>query len=260
MSWVGALQSAFSRQANPPPLGGGRSALTAKMATCRASQVSHADYDMDGNDDLLFLVEDGWRLFGKLRAYGKPAHSVVLHGTRSNAYAVGARVTFWKDSFRFEVPVGDGQDRAQTTAGVVSFKWPVSSWPDSTFILWPSGMRQLLLGEQLGSEVWEPFAGAGLPNNAGNGTEFTVDIRPVPVGRGASIEFWLPAATMVSLDLFDVIGRRVWSKLDIPGVAGRNRFMWTGVVNQGVTCPRGRYFLRCKCAAGEVTRALTVMR
>lgn len=75
-----------------------------------------------------------------------------------------------------------------------------------------------------------------------------------PARAPARIEFTLPSATEVTLEVFDVTGRRVREIARGPRVAGTHRALWDGRDHDGAPVAGGVYFYQLR--AGGDSRAL----
>src|SRR5262249_5652070 len=86
-----------------------------------------------------------------------------------------------------------------------------------------------------------PAAGAGFSSSA----------RPNPLRLRTTIEFTVPATGRVTLDLFDVHGRRVARLVDGVRPAGRNSVEWRAPSGRG-----GLYFYRLQAAGRTLVQKL----
>ena len=68
--------------------------------------------------------------------------------------------------------------------------------------------------------------------------------RPNPVARFTRFAFELPEAASVSLEIFDVVGRRVASPALGEYGAGRHELTWGATDEYGAKVPGGLYFAR----------------
>ena len=68
--------------------------------------------------------------------------------------------------------------------------------------------------------------------------------RPNPAGSEARFAFDLPRAAPVSLELFDLSGRRVARILSGTLDPGHHETRWRAVDEQGARVPAGLYFVR----------------
>jgi hypothetical protein len=88
----------------------------------------------------------------------------------------------------------------------------------------------------------EDISGVEIPDPVARET-LIERVSPNPASGPVTIGYYLPAASRPSLDIFDVLGRRVRS-LDAPGNAGRHEVTWDGLDSEGRAIPSGVYWIR----------------
>ena len=80
-------------------------------------------------------------------------------------------------------------------------------------------------------------------------------VRPNPFRSGTEVAFTLPAATQVSLGIYDLMGREVRAMARGERLApGAHRMTWDGRRNDGGEAPAGVYFVRLRTATGHWSR------
>ena len=84
--------------------------------------------------------------------------------------------------------------------------------------------------------------------------------RPNPTSRGATLQFALPAAGSVGIDLFDAGGRLVRTLAQGPMVAGHHSVTWDGSDASGSAVASGMYYYRVRANGQEQTRKILVVR
>jgi FlgD Ig-like domain len=82
----------------------------------------------------------------------------------------------------------------------------------------------------------------------------------VPTRVGAQITFSLPSAATVEVRVLNLAGRLI--RIVTPGTdcpSGLNTFVWTGVTDNGLAAPNGRYLVevRARTPSGTQTGAMT---
>ena len=82
---------------------------------------------------------------------------------------------------------------------------------------------------------------------------------PNPFARETYLNIGLPRADDVEITVFDVAGRRVFSKR-LPGAAGWNRFLFAGNDHYGRTLPSGVYFYQVRTPDEAVTNKMVIIR
>jgi hypothetical protein len=82
---------------------------------------------------------------------------------------------------------------------------------------------------------------------------------PNPSRAAVSFALALPSAEHVALTIFDVRGRRVWSKqTDLP--AGYHRLVWDALASAGNRISPGTYFARLEAGATVESRKVVLVR
>lgn len=112
--------------------------------------VAAADYDRDGDVDLLVTENDGRvRLLKNLTRDGEdPPHfvRVELTGTTSNRDALGAEVILYHAGRTQRRYVRGGSSYLSQSERALTFGLGDADLVDSLVVKWPSGVRQVLTG------------------------------------------------------------------------------------------------------------------
>jgi len=83
---------------------------------------------------------------------------------------------------------------------------------------------------------------------------------PNPVTSGTYIEYALPKATKVRLELYDAMGRAVRTLIEETQKPGIYRIYWDGTDRRGVKVSSGIYFYRMEARGFKSTKKMIVMR
>jgi hypothetical protein len=83
---------------------------------------------------------------------------------------------------------------------------------------------------------------------------------PNPFNPVTTIAYFLPSAGAVSLEIFDVLGRRVAVLVDTYQEAGEKAVYWDGTDDGGRTLPSGIYFCRFRAGAASETRKMVLLK
>ena len=107
-----------------------------------------------------------------------------------------------------------------------------------------------------GSDPGDPRSTPALAVTPGRGVREGLDpVRPNPFRSGTEVAFTLPAATQVSLGIYDLMGREVRAMARGERLAlGAHRMTWDGRRNDGGEAPAGVYFVRLRTATGHWSR------
>jgi len=100
----------------------------------------------------------------------------------------------------------------------------------------------------------------GQPIAAPDALPFTVQVAPNPANPRVAIEFALPRAGEVRVDLYDVRGARVRRLLDEVRPAGGHRIAWDGADDAGRPVASGVYFCEVRAVGEQRVRKLTLVR
>lgn len=81
---------------------------------------------------------------------------------------------------------------------------------------------------------------------------------PNPFHVATRLEFDIPETEMISISVFDIRGREIYSE-QIPGIAGRNAWIWRGQDISGHAASAGIYFIRINDSQRTATHKLMLM-
>jgi flagellar hook assembly protein FlgD len=83
---------------------------------------------------------------------------------------------------------------------------------------------------------------------------------PNPFRRQTTIEYTLPKAGPVTVEVYDLLGRRVRVLVDGRQKAGLHRTRWNGRSGGGSPAASGLYIVRVKAAGTTRSRKMTLVR
>jgi hypothetical protein len=83
--------------------------------------------------------------------------------------------------------------------------------------------------------------------------------QPNPVSRGTRFTYELPVASAVSLEIFDLSGRRVSSLVSGTFEAGRRETSWDGTGATGARLPGGLYFARFSAGGVQLVERVVLL-
>jgi hypothetical protein len=221
------------------------------------------DYDGDGDLDI-YMSNDGTEnhLFRNDDGSGNHWLHIDLQGTTSNFCGVGARIRVVAGALEMirEVDGGDGY-LAQNSL-TVEFGLGDASMVDLVEITWPSGNvftynsvpadQKIMYTEDataIGDGIASPLAYALLGNH------------PNPFNPTTEISFSLPEDAEISLQIFDITGRRV--KTLVTGSSyetGTHTVTWNGRDDRNRELASGVYFYRLEAGGFEQTKKMTLLK
>jgi hypothetical protein len=222
------------------------------------------DYDSDGDLDL-YLVNEGQpnRLLRNEIAADNHWLQVDLVGTDSNAMGVGTRLRLVAGG---QLQIRDvtaqtrhyGQDALRASFGLGA-----TAIVDSLEVHWPSGIVQLLRNIAA-NQVLTIVEGDQTP------VMETVTLpavfrlwpsQPNPCNPRTTISYELPAATRVTLRVYDAAGRLVKVLADeaYQG-AGRHSVQWEGIDQTGRSVSSGVYFVHLAAGGFRQTGKVALLK
>jgi hypothetical protein len=80
---------------------------------------------------------------------------------------------------------------------------------------------------------------------------------PNPFNASTNIRFEMPVSGYVSIDIFDLLGRRVTGLVNDEYAAGNHAVIWNGVDSEGMPVASGRYYVRA--TLNDKTESLPIM-
>jgi len=108
--------------------------------------------------------------------------------------------------------------------------------------------------------VWDSAGAASTPVSEAPLTFQLHRAGPSPFAGRTTIRYDLPSASHVSLEIYDVAGRRVATLLDQTRDAGRHTATWDGTDRAGARVSSGVYFYRLRAADFDRTRRMVLLK
>jgi hypothetical protein len=110
------------------------------------------------------------------------------------------------------------------------------------------------------TDVWlEQITGIRNPPRTGGGTATVGLGRPNPFRTTTSVALTLPSPTMVSAEVFDLLGRRV-KTLAPATLSGTAEIRWDGSRDDGGPAHPGVYLVRVRAGGARFTRRVVRLR
>jgi len=142
-----------------------------------------------------------------------------------------------------------------------SFLWTV---PDSSS---PTSRIRVIARDGVGlawyddsDADFETTSGTGIDDGFGEPKLALFQNVPNPFSPTTRIVYTLPTAARVTLDVYDVSGRRVARLVDDDRPAGENRVAWDGRTLEGERAASGVYFYRLRANGAEIDRRMILIR
>jgi hypothetical protein len=83
---------------------------------------------------------------------------------------------------------------------------------------------------------------------------------PNPFNSSTIIEFELPVAAKVAIDIYDIVGRRIKTLVNDQMPSGRHFIRWDGTGEDGETVASGVYFYRLRTGNTDLTKRMSLIK
>ena len=114
--------------------------------------------------------------------------------------------------------------------------------------------------EQPITDAVPELQGIDTPQNQTNlGAGVDLNVAPNPFADQTQIEFTLPTASGVSLEIYNLHGQRVQSLESARLDAGTHRYQWNGQNSKGESLPTGVYMLRLRADKKWITTKVSLI-
>lgn len=91
-------------------------------------------------------------------------------------------------------------------------------------------------------------------------TEFEISIYPNPFNPSTTIQYNLPTISDVTIVIYDLLGREVWSQSQIQMQPGTHRIKWNGTININSQLSSGIYLCRITAGKYYTTKKLMLLK
>ncbi len=231
---------------------------------------SWADVDADGDADLYLTrgctgsgCQSNQLYINALNDGVSPRSwlKVKLQGVMANRDGIGALIVVHAGSHHQAREVGTNVGWASKSRVPELFGFPTGASVDSVEVFWPSRRYNVVRRPSPNSvlaileDVYTPVVPPEVP------PPFAITLRgpfPNPFRSATGMGFTLAREADVTVEIFDVVGRRVRKLLDGRFPAGDHVAGWDGDDDRAVATPAGLYFYRL--TAGGHTEVRRLMR
>ncbi|MDP7032577.1 MAG: FG-GAP-like repeat-containing protein [Gemmatimonadota bacterium] len=221
--------------------------------------------DADGDGDLDLFVANSGSADVLLQNFASGTNHwihVTLHGTSSNASAIGARVRVVSGGGSRIRQVSGGSGYLSQESLALEFGLGSATVVDTLEVRWPDGTLQTLgafVADQwisiVETDATDAESGILLPSRAA-----LLPGSPNPFSGSVTLRYDLPLAGVVSLRVYDVAGRMVRTVAQERKEAGRHGVVWDGRTDGGGMTAAGIYFVRYKAGGHAETKRLVRLR
>lgn len=233
-----------------------------------ATSATWADYDDDGDLDLLVTANNQTNAFYVNHISGKHWLKIKLIGKLSNTSAIGAKVrvkTLINNKAVWQLREISGQTGFGSQNSLIAhFGLGEASQADSLQVIWPSGRVQtfenfaadrLVTIDEDGNITSVNQQDSGLP------LQFTLHQNyPNPFNPATTISFMLAHQTKVTLSIYNVLGEKVATIVDEIKEAGSHAVSWNGRNEKGRLLSSGIYIYTLATDSFVQSRRLLLLK
>ena len=226
--------------------------------------LSAADYDLDGDLDLLIADGARTRLYRNITPHQGHWLQVELEGTEHNRHALGARVELKSGAQRHVREIQLVYGYCSQASPRLHFGLGDVAQVDTLRVLWPGGQEGILLNlsaDQLLSLGAGDLITAVLEERAVLPEVFALQPNyPNPFNAQTMLSYQLPQKTPVELTIYNVAGQRVKRLVRAVQEAGYYQVSWKGRDEKGRPVGSGVYLYRLRAGSFAQTRRLVVLK
>jgi len=224
------------------------------------------DYDRDGFLDIyLPSAEHNHILYHNLGGNNANWIGLILEGTKSNRDAVGSLVTIYtgeKKQIRY-TKCGNGFVRQDNPW--VHFGIGFATAVDSIVIRWPLGYRQVITNPEINQyhEIKEPDLSSVKANENASAfinTCLLFQNYPNPFNLSTKIAYEISQPSHVTLEIFDMTGKRLTTVVNKMQPAGHFENEWNGFDRENNELPTGVYFYRMRANDFTYTKKMILAK
>ncbi len=236
---------------------------------CRG--YAHADYDRDGDVDLLFANIESYYtpgpdkivLFRNDIDNGNNWLGIQLHGTVNNPDAYGAKVVVRVGGETWVDEVQGGCSHGSQVSSILHLGLGSSPVVDELTVIWPGGWQQSLENVPANQflNVWEDTASTVINHIPEVASGLGLLVRPNPVVQGTRIALELASGVpSARVSVIDPAGRSVALVHDGALPSGRTLLAWDGTDASGARLRPGTYLVDVQAGAYRATQRVIVVR
>jgi hypothetical protein len=175
--------------------------------------ATFADYDNDGKLDLLIGNGGNFRFYKNNALHGGNYVSIELKATTGNKNAIGSRVAVWTDGKRYMQDVVSGRGIKSQKPHRLFFGMGKHKQIDSVVVYWYGKQASEVFSNVAINNVNYLSEGGqvSLSNPKINANNTALIVSPNPFTKNVSFSFLLTKNQRVQLQVFDALGRKVYS-------------------------------------------------
>lgn len=229
--------------------------------------LSFADYDGDGNADLLVADSRHSRLYrnNNRSKAAAAAHwlQVDLQGPGFNRHALGARVEVLVDDALQYREVQSGYGYGSQVQPRVHFGLGAAAQADTLRVIWPDGQETIQTDVRADRllRVAHPGQGAAVLEEQPWPLVFELwENYPNPFNPQTTISYQLPNSSGVKLSIYNMAGQRIKRLVDEHKPAGYHQISWDGTDEAGYMVGSGVYVYHLEAGGNAKTRRLLLLK
>lgn len=218
------------------------------------------DFDNDGFLDL-YVTNQPYARNVLFKNNGNDNHfiHVTLIGTVSGKDGIGSKIVCVSGDLRMTAQVDGGSGFASQNSLPVEFGLGNNSLVDSLYIFWLSGNVDILTNIQADQFI-QVTEGETVGIYSGDDFSLPENIRlfqnyPNPFNANTTIGYNLPKTSIVSIGIYDLLGRKVEALVDEKQPAGYHQVTWNAK-----DVSSGTYFYRIQAEDFDETKRMLLLK
>ena len=225
--------------------------------------LAAGDFNNDGWQDLFLANNSGSELF--LNSGGN-TNWVTLHLTQinGNRNAVGTRAVVKSGDLSMTRTITIGGSYISQSSLDLHFGLANNTLIDTLILHWSNGAveRHYDLNVNSSYDITEGFAvGVNDESEKFTPSQFQISSAyPNPFNANITIEFILPERNDISVEIYDIMGRKVRTLINRNLLSGKHQLNWNGKTDSGATTGSGIYFVRINLNGSLINRKIIQLK